>query len=399
MRVLLLPNADFLAHVTRCLLIAQAPDTQQWDVHMAGQSAFLSLAAEQGVTIHQLPSLTREEILSVSRRGGVDWYSEATIRDHVTAEIRLLEKLQPDLVITSFRLTVNCSSRACNVPHVALLNTTWTPYSALPARAPSGHPSHRILGSWLADRIAVLGKPIVLREATKTFRKVYEDHGLQSPEQFWGLFAGDLNLICDLPYFAPLKELPEDYHLIGPLVWQGDGNLPPWWEARDRSCQTVYLTVGSSGDPLMLVQASSLLLEHGFQVMVTTAGLIDADAFAAGTLVTDFAPGDILLEHSDCILCQGGHGTICQAMAKGVPILGLPGSHDQETNMECIEKLGIGRRINKADLDNQALPQLVTDLLDDPNVQRRCTDIAKDVASYDAAQTARQLINKLIKAR
>ncbi|MBK7082387.1 MAG: hypothetical protein IPH55_17230 [Betaproteobacteria bacterium] len=54
------------------------------------------------------------------------------------------------------------------------------------------------------------------------------------------------------------------------------------------------------------------------------------------------ARGSSLLRHSHVVVCHGGSGTIYQAIAAGVPVIGIATFHDQEINLERVEAMHWG---------------------------------------------------------
>jgi UDP:flavonoid glycosyltransferase YjiC (YdhE family) len=102
----------------------------------------------------------------------------------------------------------------------------------------------------------------------------------------------------------------------------------------------VYVTLGSTGDETKLIKVLVALREAGYQVLATTGGRVRGvprEIFSC-----DYAPGSTLLRRSQAVICHGGSLTVYQAINEGVPVVGLPTFHDQETNMDRVKALGWG---------------------------------------------------------
>ena len=65
-----------------------------------------------------------------------------------------------------------------------------------------------------------------------------------------------------------------------------------------------------------------------------------------------------VLNHVDLMICHGGNGTIYQALAQGVPILGLTSIFEQEWNMNRVEELGLGEYLSSMEPTEQLLEQV-----------------------------------------
>jgi len=91
--------------------------------------------------------------------------------------------------------------------------------------------------------------------------------------------------------------------------------------------------MGSTGYARFFEQAIEIFGNSEYQCIMTTAGMVSLSCIPENFYVTDYAPGSKIMEKSDVVVCQGGNGTIYQAMSKGVPIIGIPTMHDQEFNL------------------------------------------------------------------
>jgi UDP:flavonoid glycosyltransferase YjiC (YdhE family) len=79
-------------------------------------------------------------------------------------------------------------------------------------------------------------------------------------------------------------------------------------------------------DPEKLFVPSLEALKGGPHLVVATTGGRNTEALRRrfpedNIVVEDFIDFDLLLEHADLFICNGGYGSIMQALVKGVPIL------------------------------------------------------------------------------
>jgi len=88
------------------------------------------------------------------------------------------------------------------------------------------------------------------------------------------------------------------------------------------------------------------------------------------------------------VVHQGGIGTLAQAMRAGRPMIVMPYAHDQPDNARRMERLGIGRRIERSDYHTPAVAGLLTSLLGDTAVLRRARDVGDVVRMEDGASVA-----------
>ncbi len=73
--------------------------------------------------------------------------------------------------------------------------------------------------------------------------------------------------------------------------------------------------------------------------------------------------GKIFLDHNSILpfakvmICHGGNGTIYQALAHGVPVLGITSMFEQEWNMQQVRQHGLGESVNDLNED-ELLPKI-----------------------------------------
>jgi UDP:flavonoid glycosyltransferase YjiC (YdhE family) len=121
------------------------------------------------------------------------------------------------------------------------------------------------------------------------------------------------------------------------------------------------------------------------------AGRVQAILVAPGEAVPDpppnvlvqpFVPQLALLPYLDAVVCHGGHNTICEALAHGLPVVVAPIRHDGPINAEQVVGAGAGVRTRFARLTPQELSAAVLRVLDEPGFRAAAARIR---ASFRAA--------------
>ena len=129
---------------------------------------------------------------------------------------------------------------------------------------------------------------------------------------------------------------------------------------------------------------------------MTTAGMVNLSNIPENFFVTDYAPGSKLMEKSDVVVCQGGNGTIYQAMSKGVPIIGIPTMHDQEFNLDRVVDLGIGIHLSELKFKPSDLVEAVEKVLTYKSYKENSNKYEKIIEKYDAPQKGAELIDSYL---
>jgi UDP:flavonoid glycosyltransferase YjiC (YdhE family) len=110
------------------------------------------------------------------------------------------------------------------------------------------------------------------------------------------------------------------------------------------------------------------------------------------TRVFDYLPGDVVCRKALLVVCNGGSPTTNQALAKGVPVIGIAQNMDQFLNMQAVEAFGAGLLVRADQVDSASLSSAVAALIQRRSFRDRAGELAASVsAEGGAALLARHL--------
>ena len=395
-RILVMPDGNWLSHVSRPFEIARALRDRGHEVVFASDGEYMRLPREARFRVLGARTLDPDHVLRCSRSGRVNWWSLDEIRAMVDDELRVFAEVEPDLVIGDFRLTLSSSCERHGVPYASVLNASWTNYFDAPLRAPEHFGVTRVLGRRLTTRLLPMVKRAVLWHDARPFRRYRRAHGLSPRTNIWDVWRGDLNLLVDTPDYGPTRDLPESFRYVGPTLWEPEIETPAWLAELDPDRPTLYFTMGSTGYARFFELAVDLFGESDFQVLMTTAGLVHFDHLPDNVFAVDYAPGSALMEHADVVVCQGGNGTIYQALRYGVPIIGIPTMHDQEFNLERVEALGCGIQLSELSFQPSHLTEAVETILGNPSFEREAGRQRETLRRYHGPTLAADAVEEFL---
>jgi len=395
-RILVIPDGNWLAHTSRPLEIAKSLRAAGDEVIFAGAGQYMRLPREAGFRVLDLHTIDPESVLRCSRGGRVKFYTEREIAICVDADRRLYNEVQPDLVLTDFRLTAGTSCELSQIPLAVILNAAWTNHYTGQVRAPEHLTITRIIGRPLATQLLPWIKRVITSVDCRPFRQYRRRLGLEPPRTIWDVWRGDLNLIADIPEYGPTEGLPSGFHYVGPVVWEPEIPCPDWLDRLDPDRPTLYFSMGSTGYGRFFDVAIDLFGNTDYQCLVTHAGLTNLSVVPENFFVVDYAPGSKLLEKSDLVVCHGGNGTIYQAMRQGVPIIGIPTMHDQEFNLDRVEAVGVGIHLSEVKFQPQHLADAVERIRTDSAFQQNSRRFQEILSGYDAPTASRDLIHQYL---
>jgi UDP:flavonoid glycosyltransferase YjiC (YdhE family) len=343
-KVLFFAEGATLAHVGRPFVLAETLDGSEYEVAFARPPGYAWLTAKAEFS---LVDLTCQDGATFAQRleQGRPLYDLATLERYVADDLELIDAEKPDVIVGDFRLSLSVSARLCGVPYITLCDAYWSPEQPLIPPLP-------VLGFTrftplpLAERLFRAVSEPALRLHTLPIERLRRKHGL--PSLGFDLRRcytdADLRLFANFAALFPDMAPSDSAAFIGPIAWSPEAT--PETDFLNKQEGFVYVTMGSSGDPLVLRTLIPILEETGAPIVVASAGKHLPPGLNSGrTRVFDYLPGNLACRHAKLVVCNGGSPTTNQALANGVPVLGIARNMDQFLNMQAILRFGAGMLI------------------------------------------------------
>jgi len=398
-KILFVAEAVTLAHVGRPLALAQTLSPQQYDVHFACAPGYESFFHGSRLNSWSVSSISSERFLA-ALAAGKPVYDSATLRRYVEDDLRLLQAVRPEVVVGDFRLSLSVSARVAGVPYVGLINAYWSPYVpqryTVPAIALA-----RALPIALADRLFRLARPLAFALHSMPLNRVRRAYRLPSlGYDLRRVYAdADYVLYPDIPEMFPAVGLPDHHAYLGPVTWSPPIAPPSWWELLPTDLPVVYVTLGSSGQGALLPQILQTLAGLPLRVVAATAGQADPGALPDNAQVAAYLPGEEAARRARLVICNGGSPTSQQALAAGVPVLGIAGNLDQYLNMRGVAAMGAGVLLRSDRLNEEVLRRAVLALLEKGDARAAASRVATLFQRYDVAQRFGDMLRRAIGGR
>jgi len=398
-RVLFIAEAVTLAHVARANALARTLDPTRYDVHAAWDPRFNELIGDLPFTFHPIRSLSSEQFLRRLARG-MPMHDRKTLQRYVEDDLAVIRTVSPHVVVGDFRLSLAASARLAGVPHVAIANAYWSPFGKQTFVFPEyDYPLAGIVGARMATSIFQWLRPIGFAMHTRPLNAVLRAHGLPGiGGDIRTMYTfGDYTAYADIPGLALTYELPASHRYIGAVLWSPAVERPPWWDSLPDDRPVVYVTPGSSGEQQWLPVVLDALAGLPVTVIAATAGRIRIDRPPANARLSDFLPGTAAAARSSLVICNGGSPTTYQALAAGVPVLGLSGNNmDQHLNMDAVRRAGAGDILRARGVTAAAVHAAVRSLLGDSRSVEAARTLARAHGACRADERFPRLIEEIV---
>jgi UDP:flavonoid glycosyltransferase YjiC (YdhE family) len=393
-RLLFVTENITLAQVVRLATLAGRLDPTQYEVHFACSDFDPLVFGGTDFERWPLHTIDKEQGFKALAKGE-RLYDVKTLERYIADELRVIDQVKPELIIGDFRLSLAVSAPLRKVHVASLINAYWSPYAVRERWPVPDHPIVRLVGVELAEKYFPQALPKVFGHFAAPLNSLRKRHGLPEFETLsHQLCFGDSVLYPDVPELCPITGAPASHHFLGAVQWSPRVSAPPSL-AGDASLPLVYVTLGSSGDVAVLPTVLDGLDGLPIRGVLATAGRA-APRVPANFVTADFVPGELLAQQALFVVTNGGSSTGYQALAQGVPVLGIPSNLDQYLAMAAITQQGAGLTLRSGGVTREQVRRAAVRLLDAPAVKRGAEGVARHFAAYDSQQRFENWLSNLL---
>lgn len=332
---------DLLSHYLRCLEIAKKL-SGAYDFRFVHSPKFNEYITEAGFGIFDCESFDPEKVMPLARKFDFSWLDPATIEIIYKNQIRVIEELQPAIVVGDTSPTLKMAAEKTGTPFITLMNGYMTKHYARVRKLSVNHPAHKMLQKFpgkVQSGIVAQAEKMALKAVHKPFRQLRMQEGLGKTADYFAELEGDLNLICDFEEMYPQKELPESFRFVGAIKTAVDATEDSKPLKISENRKTILVTMGSSGD---WDKVDFLHADFFNRFNLILAGYKGQYYSNSKFNARSFINLDEIMPEVDLVICHGGNGTVNAAISHGVPVIGLPSHFEQEWNMQGVEEIGFG---------------------------------------------------------
>jgi len=399
MRFLLEPCNNTLSHIAKCLAVRDL-------LRRRGHEVVLAVAPSRARFLDGLgvPHAVLADIQDAD--GGASpsfrWFHPARVEACVKAELELLHRLRPDVVLGVFRFTGPISARIAGIPYDSLICGCMTPACTEVLGFVAGE---------AGEQTQARAINFFRRACARIMRPALSALGMEPIEDAWELLIGRRTFLWDFSAFQPLASSTGFRH-VGPIRWSGWPHQGFDQAAFEALPDPVALLSFGTGAVRVAEAERFIQVLHrlGYSVAVASGGPHGWSCFLpAGPrlAIFDFVPMESVLPRVALVGCHGGQGLIFDALWHAIPVLVLPFQPEQAQNGRCLERIGCGRRMVRgvvfrgaAEAGSAAfmakpldeIESEVGNFLNDSELPHRLLRASSIVRSYNGAATLAELL-------
>jgi len=375
-----------LGHAARMSIVAERLIEKGFEVCFSTFYDAVEYLRGRGFTCHYIPPLDVAWMgggFSLRRTFGQTPTLLSSFTRQVRAEVNILERLEPNLVLSDSRLSAVMAAYLAGIPSITIVNQIRV---MLP-------PRYR---RWLLRRIEgvtaeVLGLLWSLSEAillpdlpppyTISEENIRGARTVKSKVRYIGFLTQRHQMEA------------EDLHRVSDML-QLDGRRPVVFAQISGPKETRDALIGA-----LLKAAEALTDRFTFIVSKGIPGGEEAPKRIKGGWLFEWCPvKDELFTLADCLVVRGGHSTLSQALASGRPIVSIPipNHSEQIGNSKKIAELGVGLYLDPSSANPKRIASAIMEVCGVEAFKRRAVEVRDVTLRLDGLKAVVDAVEALL---
>jgi UDP:flavonoid glycosyltransferase YjiC (YdhE family) len=310
----------------------------------------------------------------------------------------LMRELRPHVVVSDIlTLAPALAAEVAGVPRATLIPHVYPVHEpGLPFFAFGAQPPRTAIGRAMWKRAL----PVLtagLRRGRAELNQTRSAAGLPPLDLFHGGLSSELVLVATFPQLEYPRRWPAGVKVTGPMAFE----LPyPDVEVPGGDGPLVVVAPSTAQDPerRLVEVALEALAEEPVRVLATTNRLEGGErpVAPANAVVVDWLSYSQVMPLADLVVCHGGHGTVCRALAAGTPVICCPAVGDMAENGARVQWAGAGLMLPWRLTRPAPLRWTVRTVLGDPRFREQAGRLAAWAREDNGAQRGAELVEELV---
>ncbi len=181
----------------------------------------------------------------------------------------------------------------------------------------------------------------------------------------------ELNLVYTLREYQPYQEefSEEQYKFLGPSVYERKASC---FDFIKKERPVIYISLGTvlKGKVSFFQNCIEVFRDENVDVIISVGAKFPIKKLKnvpSNIHIYSSVPQLAVLKMADVFVTHGGMNSVSEALVYGTPMVVIPFVSDQPVNADCVEKLGVGKKLPQDLADKVSLKSAVLSVLEDDN--------------------------------
>lgn len=206
----------------------------------------------------------------------------------------------------------------------------------------------------------------------------------------------ELNLVYTLREYQPYEsEFPEEqYKFLGPSIYERKAESFDFVKGIN---PVVYISLGTviKGAVSFFQNCLEAFRDENIDVIISVGKNFDSRKLKnipSNIHIYKSVPQLEVLNMADVFVTHGGMNSVSEALVYGVSMVVIPFVSDQPVNAQCIEKLGVGKRLEYSEVNKDTLKEYVQSVLLDADMKENIAKVQKLIRQAPGNQGGAEVI-------
>ena len=206
----------------------------------------------------------------------------------------------------------------------------------------------------------------------------------------------ELNLVYTLREYQPYEsEFPEEqYKFLGPSIYERKAESFDFVKGIN---PVVYISLGTviKGAVSFFQNCLEAFRDENIDVIISVGKKFDSRKLKnipSNIHIYNSVPQLEVLKMADVFVTHGGMNSVSEALVYGVSMVVIPFVSDQPVNAQCIEKLGVGKRLEYSEVNKDTLKEYVQSVLLDADMKENIAKVQKLIRQAPGNQGGAEVI-------
>ena len=206
----------------------------------------------------------------------------------------------------------------------------------------------------------------------------------------------ELNLVYTLREYQPYEsEFPEEqYKFLGPSIYERKAESFDFVKGIN---PVVYISLGTviKGAVSFFQNCLEAFRDENIDVIISVGKNFDSRKLKnipSNIHIYKSVPQLEVLNMADVFVTHGGMNSVSEALVYGVSMVVIPFVSDQPVNAQCIEKLGVGKRLEYSEVNKDTLKEYVQSVLLDADIKENIEKVQKLIRQAPGNQGGAEVI-------